>query len=47
MIQIAKGDPDQAIAISEELRQVIDEIPSNQNSLAILNAWNARLQTHS
>jgi len=44
MIQIAKGDPDQAIAISEELRQVIDEIPSNQNSLAILNAWNARLQ---
>jgi ATP/maltotriose-dependent transcriptional regulator MalT len=44
LIQFANGDPDQAMALNKELIQVIDEIPSHPNSLAILNAWNARFQ---
>jgi LuxR family maltose regulon positive regulatory protein len=43
MIQFALGDNDQAIALNKEMKQVISEIPSNQNSLSILNIWDANI----
>ena len=43
LVQIAKGDQDQARSLQKELYQVVSEIPSNQNSLAILKIWDARI----
>jgi LuxR family maltose regulon positive regulatory protein len=43
LVQIAKGDQDQARSLQKELYQVVGEIPSNQNSLAILKVWDARI----
>ena len=35
---------DQAIALNKEMKQVINEIPSNKNSIAVMNAWEAKIQ---
>ena len=44
LIQFAHGDHDQAIALNKEMKQVISEIPSDQNSLAVLNIWDANFK---
>ncbi len=42
LIQFANEDHDQVIALIKEMKRVIREIPSNQNSLQILNIWEAK-----